>query len=80
MDEGRGEMDEGRRKMDEKRTNKIRTVRDKKVCRKAFDNAMEIFLLQIFRWRPTIGFFWLINRLIPIYTIPNQTLDLTYHV
>jgi len=45
MDEGRGEMDEGRRKMDEKRTNKIRTVRDKKVYRKAFDNAMEIFFI-----------------------------------
>jgi len=29
--------------MDEKRTNKIRTVRDLKVYRKAFDCAMEIF-------------------------------------
>ena len=29
--------------MDEKRTNKIRTVRDLKVYRKAFDSAMEIF-------------------------------------
>jgi hypothetical protein len=28
--------------MDEKRTNKIRTVRDLKVYRKAFNNAMEI--------------------------------------
>ena len=27
--------------MDEKRTNKIRTVRDLKVYRKAFDSAME---------------------------------------
>jgi hypothetical protein len=34
-------MDEGRRKTDEKRTNKIRTVRDLKVYRKAFDSAME---------------------------------------
>jgi hypothetical protein len=29
--------------MDEKGTNKIRTVRDLKVYRKAFDSAMEIF-------------------------------------
>jgi len=36
---------EGRGKMDEKRTNKIRTVRDLKVYRKAFDSAMEIFEL-----------------------------------
>jgi hypothetical protein len=36
-------MDEGRGKMDEKMTNKIRTVRDLKVYRKAFDSAMEIF-------------------------------------
>jgi hypothetical protein len=36
-------MDDGRGKMDEKRTNKIRTVRDLKVYRKAFDCAMEIF-------------------------------------
>jgi hypothetical protein len=28
--------------MDEKKTNKIRTVRDLKVYRKAFDSAMEI--------------------------------------
>jgi hypothetical protein len=41
--EGRGEMDEGRGKMDEKKTGKIRTVRDLKVYRKAFDCAMEIF-------------------------------------
>jgi len=31
--------------MDEKRTNKIRSVRDLKVYRKAFDSAMEIFEL-----------------------------------
>jgi len=31
--------------MDEKKTNKIRTVRDLKVYRKAFDSAMEIFEL-----------------------------------
>jgi hypothetical protein len=36
-------MDERRGKMDEKMTNKIRTVRDLKVYRKAFDSAMEIF-------------------------------------
>ncbi len=42
MDDGRKES-VGRRKMDEKRTNKIRTVRDLKVYRKAFDSAMEIF-------------------------------------
>ena len=29
--------------MDEKRTKKIKSVRDLKVYRKAFDNAMEIF-------------------------------------
>ena len=29
--------------MDEKRTNKIRTVRDLKVYRKAFDSALQIF-------------------------------------
>ena len=29
--------------MDEKKTSKIRTVRDLKVYRKAFDSAMEIF-------------------------------------
>jgi four helix bundle protein len=38
-------MDERRGKMDEKKTNKIRTVRDLKVYRKAFDSAMEIFEL-----------------------------------
>jgi four helix bundle protein len=43
MDERRGTKDDGRKKMDEKRTNKIRTVRDLKVYRKAFDCAMEIF-------------------------------------
>ena len=37
--------DDGRRTMDENRTNKIRTVRDLKVYRKAFDSAMEIFEL-----------------------------------
>ncbi len=31
--------------MDEKKTNKIRTVRDLKVYRQAFDSAMEIFEL-----------------------------------
>ena len=41
--EGRKKMDEGRGKMDEKRVDKIRTVRDLKVYRKAFDCAMEIF-------------------------------------
>ena len=35
--------EEGRWTMDEKRTNKIRSVRDLKVYRKAFDSAMEIF-------------------------------------
>ena len=35
--------EDGRGKMDEKGTNKIRTVRDLKVYRKAFDSAMEIF-------------------------------------
>jgi len=35
--------EDGRGKMDEKRTNKIRSVRDLKVYRKAFDSAMEIF-------------------------------------
>jgi four helix bundle protein len=44
-DERRGMMDERRGKMDEKKTNKIRTVRDLKVYRKAFDSAMEIFEL-----------------------------------
>jgi len=50
MDEGRWKKEDGRRKidegkMDEKNTNKIRTVRDLKVYRKAFDSAMEIFEL-----------------------------------
>jgi four helix bundle protein len=52
MDDGRGMMDEkrrmredGRGMMDEKGTKKIRTVRDLKVYRKAFDSAMEIFEL-----------------------------------
>ncbi len=52
MDEGRRTRDEkrrmredGRGMMDEKKTNKIRTVRDLKVYRKAFDSAMEIFEL-----------------------------------
>jgi four helix bundle protein len=35
----------GRKKMNEKGTHKIRTVRDLKVYRKAFDSAMEIFEL-----------------------------------
>jgi len=38
-------MEERRGKMDGKKTNKIRTVRDLKVYRKAFDSAMEIFEL-----------------------------------
>ena len=38
-------MEEGGGKIDEKRTHKIRTVRDLKVYRKAFDSAMEIFEL-----------------------------------
>jgi len=37
--------EDGRGMMDEKKTNKIRTVRDLKVYRKAFDSAMEIFNL-----------------------------------
>ncbi len=37
--------DGGGGKIDEKRTHKIRTVRDLKVYRKAFDSAMEIFEL-----------------------------------
>jgi four helix bundle protein len=45
MGDGRWRKDEGREMMDEKRTNKIRTVRDLEVYRKAFDNAMEIFEL-----------------------------------
>jgi four helix bundle protein len=36
-------MDDGRGVMDGKKTGKIRTVRDLKVYRKAFDCAMEIF-------------------------------------
>jgi hypothetical protein len=44
-DDERGKMDEGRGKMDERMTKKIRTVRDLKVYRKAFDSAMEIFEL-----------------------------------
>jgi len=35
--------EDGRGKMDEKRTSKIRSVRDLKVYRKAFDSAMEIY-------------------------------------
>jgi len=31
--------------MDERETNKIRTVRDLKIYRKAFDSAMEIFAM-----------------------------------
>ena len=42
-------MDEGRGMMDEKTTDKIRRVRNLKVYRKAFDSAMEIFSLQIYR-------------------------------
>ena len=42
-----GRQGEGRGKMDEKKTNKIRTVRDLKVYRKAFDSAMEIFELTL---------------------------------
>ena len=45
MGEGGGRREEGREMRDEKRTNKIRTVRDLDVYRKAFDNAMEIFEL-----------------------------------
>jgi len=52
MDEGKGmmgkgrlKMKEGRAKVDDNKTNKIRTVRDLKVYRKAFDSAMEIFEL-----------------------------------
>ena len=44
-DEGRGTGEDGRGMMDEKKTNKIRTVRDLKVYRKAFESAMEIFEL-----------------------------------
>ena len=40
-EDGRGAKEAG--KMDEKRTNKIRTVRDLKVYRKAFDSACRFF-------------------------------------
>jgi four helix bundle protein len=40
-----GRRTRGRKKTDEKGTKKIRTVRDLKVYRKAFDSAMEIFEL-----------------------------------
>jgi hypothetical protein len=40
MEVKRRKMDEGK---DEKRTKKIKSVRDLKVYRKAFDSAMEIF-------------------------------------
>ena len=43
MDDGR--RTRGRMKRDEKSTTKIRTVRDLKVYRKAFDSAMAIFEL-----------------------------------
>ncbi len=36
-------MEDGRWTRDEKRTKKIKSVRDLKVYRKAFDSAMEIF-------------------------------------
>ena len=42
MGEGGWTRDDGRGKMDERMTKKIRTVRDLKVYRKAFDSAMEI--------------------------------------
>jgi hypothetical protein len=45
MEDGRWTMGDGRGKMDERMTKKIRTVRDLKVYRKAFDSAMEIFEL-----------------------------------
>ena len=44
-DEKRRRREDGRGMMDEKKTNKIRSVRDLKVYRKAFDSAMEIFEL-----------------------------------
>jgi len=44
-DEKRRMREDGRGMMDEKKTNNIRTVRDLKVYRKAFDSAMEIFEL-----------------------------------
>ncbi len=44
-DEKRRMREDGRGMMDEKKTNKIRTVRDLKIYRKAFDSAMEIFEL-----------------------------------
>ena len=44
MDEERWtKEEEGRGEMDENRTKKIKSVRDLKVYRKAFDSAMEIF-------------------------------------
>ena len=43
--EEEGRWTRGRKKTDEKGTKKIRTVRDLKVYRKAFDSAMEIFEL-----------------------------------
>jgi four helix bundle protein len=43
--EEEGRRTRGRKKTDEKGTKKIRTVRDLKVYRKAFDSAMEIFEL-----------------------------------
>jgi len=45
MAEGRGTKEDGRGKRDERMTEKIKTVRDLKVYRKAFDSAMEIFEL-----------------------------------
>jgi hypothetical protein len=41
MEDRREARDDGRGTMDEKRTNKIRTARDLKVYRKAFDSAMK---------------------------------------
>jgi len=43
--QGARKKEDGRGEMDEKKTSKIRTVRDLKVYRKAFDNAMEIYEL-----------------------------------
>ena len=45
IDERQRKKDDGRWTTDEKGTKKIRTVRDLKVYRKAFDSAMEIFEL-----------------------------------
>ena len=45
IEDGRGKMEKGRAKVEDNRTNKIKTVRDLKVYRKAFDSAMEIFEL-----------------------------------